>query len=106
MSLAKEKEKEKNMVPDTMKGDIAWCARNKDTSTCFTAPSYQNISPEVVISSKSPEKYVNPASQLLMIPQSAFINGQGITMTGCARKARLTSYFARIVRNTKNHRIG
>ena len=106
MSLAKEKEKGKNMVPDTMKEDIAWCARNKDTSTCFTAPSYQNIFPEVVISSKSPEKYVNPASQLLIVPQSAFINGQGITMTGCARKARLTSYFARIVRNTMNHRIG
>ena len=100
MSLAKEKEKD--MVLDTMKGDIAWCARNKDTSTCFTAPSYQNI----LISSKSPEKYVNPASQLLIVPQSAFINGQGITKNGCARKPRLTSYFARIVRNTMNHRIG
>ena len=107
MDLAEEEEEEHNMVPETkVKRGIAWCAKSMDTIHYFTAPSYQNIFPEVVISSKSPEKYVNPASQLLMIPQSAFINGQGITMSGCARKARLTSYFARIVRNTMNHRIG
>ena len=44
MDLAKEEEEEHNVVPETkVKGDIAWCARSKDTITYFTAPSYQNI---------------------------------------------------------------
>ena len=106
MDLAKEKEEEQNMVPDTMKRDIAWCARNKDTITYFTAPSYQNIFPEVITSNKFPEDYVNSASQLLVTSQIVFINGQGTTVTGCASRARLTSYSARIVRNIKLHRIG
>ena len=107
MDLAKEEEEEHNVVPETkMKRGIAWCARSKDTIHYFTAPSYQNIFPEVITSNKFPENYVNSASQLLVTSQIVFINGQGTTVTGCASKARLTSYSARIVRNIKLHRIG
>merc|ERR1711873_33073 len=49
MDLAEEEEEEHNMVPETkVKGGIAWCARSKDTITYFTAPSCQNIFPEVL----------------------------------------------------------
>ena len=76
MDLAEEKEEEQNMVPDTMKRDIAWCARNKDTITYFTAPSYQNIFPEVITSNKFPEDYVNSASQLLVTSRIVLITTQ------------------------------
>ena len=88
MDLAEEKEEEQNMVPDTMKGDIAWCARNKDTLTYFTAPSYQNIFPEVLTSNLFLKNYVDSASQLLMTSRIVLITTQGTTMAGYASRAR------------------
>ena len=107
MDPAKEEEEEHNMVPETkVRRGIAWCAKSKDTIHYFTAPSYQNIFPEVITSNQFPEDYVNSASQLLVTSRIVLINSQGTTMTGCASRARLTSYSARIVRNIKLHRIG
>ena len=107
MDLAEEEEEEHNMVPETkVKRGIAWCAKSKDTIHYFTAPSYQNIFPEVITSNQFPKNCVDSASQLLVTSGIVLINGQGTTKTGCAGRARLTSYSARIVRNIKLHRIG
>ena len=89
MDLAEEEEEEHNMVPETkVKRGIAWCARSKDTITYFTAPSYQNIFPEVLASNLFPKKYVNSASQLLVTARIVLINTQRTTMTGYASRAR------------------
>ena len=67
MDLAEEEEEEHNMVPETkVKRGIAWCAKSEDTIAYFTAPSYQNIFPEVIMSNLFPKNYVNSASQLLV----------------------------------------
>ena len=89
MDLAKEVEEEHTIVPETkLKEDIAWCARSKDTITYFTAPSCQNIFPEVLASNLFPKKYVNSASQLLVTARIVLINTQRTTMTGYASRAR------------------
>ena len=105
--LAKEVEGEHPIVPDTkLIEDIAWCARSKDTITYFTAPSYQNMFPEDLASNLLQENYADSASQLLVTTRIVLINIQGTTMTGCASRARQSSYSARIVRSIKLHRIG
>ena len=105
--LAKEVEGEHPIVPDTkLIEDIAWCARSKDTITYFTAPSYQNMFPEDLASNLFQENYVDSASQLLVTTRIVLIFIRGTTMTGCASRARQTSYSARIVRNIKLHKIG
>ena len=107
MDLAKEVEEEHTIVPKTkLKEDIAWCARSKATITYFTAPSYQNMFPEDLESKLFQKKYVDAVSQLLVTTRIVLINIQGTTMTGCASRARQSSYSARIVRNIKLHRIG
>ena len=107
MDLTEEEEEEHNMVPETkLKRDIAWCAKSEDTVHYFTAPSYQNIFPEVITSNLFPENYVNSASQLLVTSRIVLITSQRTTITGYASRARRTSYSARIVRNIKLHRIG
>ena len=107
MDLAKEVEEEHTIVPETkLKEDIAWCARSKDTITYFTAPSYQNMFPEDLASKLFQKNYANSASQLLATTRIVLIFIRGTTMTGCASRARRTSYSARIVRNIKLHRIG
>ena len=89
MDLAKEVEEEHTIVPETkLKEDIAWCARSKDTITYFTAPSYQNIFPEVLASNLFPKNYVNSASQLLVTARIVLITTQRTTMTGYASRAR------------------
>ena len=107
MDLAEEEEEEHNMVPETkLKRDIAWCAKSEDTVHYFTAPSYQNIFPEVITSNLFPKNYVRHASQLLVTSRIVLITSQRTTITGYASRARRTSYSARIVRNIKLHRIG
>ena len=107
MDLAEEEEEEHNMVPETkMKRGIAWCAKSEDTITYFTAPSCQNIFPEVITSNQFLEDYVNSASQLLVTSRIVLITGHGTTMTGCASRVNQTSYSARIVRSIKLHKIG
>ena len=77
MDLAKEEEEEHNVVPETkMKRGIAWCARSKDTITYFTAPSYQNIFPEDLVSNLFPKNYVNSAYQLLVTSKIVLISTQ------------------------------
>ena len=89
MDLAKEEEEEHNMVSETkMKRSIAWCARNEGTVTYFTAPSYQNIFPEVLTSNLFPKNYVDSASQLLVTSRIVLITTQGTTMAGYASRAR------------------
>ena len=89
MDLAKKEEKEHNMVPETkVKGGIAWCARSEDTITYSTAPSYQNIFPEVLASNPFLKNYVNSASQLLVTARIVLITTQRTTMTGYASRAR------------------
>ena len=107
IDLAEEEEEEHNMVPENnVIRDIAWCARSEDTVTYFTAPSYQNIFPEVLTLNLFPKNYVNSASQLLVTSRIVLISTQCTTMTRYASRARQTSYSARIVRNIKLHRIG
>ena len=107
MDPAKEEEEEHNIVPETkVKGTIARCAKSKDTIHFFAAPSYRNIFPKVITSNQFPEEYVNSASQLLVTSRIVLIFIRETTMTGCANRARQTSYSARIVRNIKLHKIG
>merc|ERR1711867_382612 len=96
-----EGEEEHNMK---MKRGIAWCAKSEDTIHYFTAPSYQNIFPEVITSNLFPENYVNSAAQLLVTSRIVLITSQRTTIAGYATRARQTSYSARIVRNIKLHR--
>ena len=67
---------------------IVWCAKSGDTITYFTAPSYQNIFPEVIMSKLFPENYVNSASQLLVTSRIVLIDSQWTTITGYASRAR------------------
>ena len=77
MDLAEEEEEEHNMVPETnVRRDIAWCARSEDTVTYFTAPSYQNIFPEVLTLNLFPKNYVNSAYQLLVTSKIVLISTQ------------------------------
>ena len=77
MDLAEEEEEEHNMVPETkVKRGIAWCAKSEDTIHYFTAPSYQNIFPEVITSNLFPKNYVNSASQLLVTSRIVLITTQ------------------------------
>ena len=77
MDLAKEVEEEHTIIPEAkLKEDIAWCARSKAIITYFTAPSYQNIFPEVITSNLFPKNYVNPASQLLVTSRILLISTQ------------------------------
>ena len=106
MDLAQEEEEEHNMVPETkLIRDIAWCAKSEDTVHYFTAPSYQNIFPEVITSNLFLENYVNSASQLLVTSRIVLITSQGTTITGYVSRAGQTSYSAGSVKNTKAHRI-
>ena len=61
-----------------------WCAKREDTTTYLTAPSYQNIFPEVTMSYLSPKNYVNSASRPLATTGIALTHTQGITRIGCA----------------------
>ena len=107
MDLTEEEEEEHNMVPETkLKRDIAWCAKSEDTIHYFTAPSYQNIFPEVIMSNLFPENYVESVSQLLVTSRIVLITSQGTTITGYVSRAGQTSYSAGSVKNTKAHRIG
>ena len=89
LDLAEEEKKEHNMIPDTkLKIDIAWCAKSEDTVHYFTAPSYQNIFPEVIMSNPFPKNYVKHASQLLVTSRIVLITSQRTTITGYASRAR------------------
>ena len=89
MDLAKEEEEEPNMVPETkVKGGIVWCAKSEDTIAYFTAPSYQNIFPEVITSNLFPKNYVNSASQPRVTSGIVLIITLMATMTGYASRAR------------------
>ena len=92
MDLAQEEEEEHNMVPETKLQimelrDIAWCAKSKDIIHYFTAPSYQNTFPEVIMSNLFPEDYVKSASQLLVTSRIVLITTQRTTITGYANRA-------------------
>ena len=92
MDLAQKEEEEHNMVPETKLQsmelrDIAWCAKSKDIIHYFTAPSYQNTFPEVIMSNLFPENYVKSASQLLLTPRIVLISTQRTTKTGYANRA-------------------
>merc|ERR1712236_24732 len=81
MDLTEEEEEEHNMVPETkLIRDIAWCAKSEDTVHYFTAPSYQNIFPEVITSNLFPENYVKHASQLLVTSRIVPITSQMTTL--------------------------
>ena len=67
---------------------IVWCAKSGDTITYFSAPSYQNIFPEVIMSKLFPENYVNSASQLLVTSGIVLIDSQWTTIIGYASRAR------------------
>ena len=87
--LAEEQKEEHDMVPETkVRNCIAMCAKSKGTIHYFAAPSYQNISPEVIMSNLFPENYVNSVSQLLETTMIVLINTLRTTMTGCASRAR------------------
>ena len=87
--LAEEQKEEHDMVPETkVRRGIAMCAKSKGTTHYFTAPSYQNIFPEVIMSNPFPENYVNTASQLLEASRIVLTTTRGTTMTGCASRAR------------------
>ena len=89
LDLAEEEKKEHNMIPDTkLKIDIAWCAKSEDTVHYFTAPSYQNIFPEVIMSNPFPKNYVKHASQLLVTSRIVPIPSQMTTLNGHAGRAR------------------
>ena len=80
------------MVPETklqnMKiRDVAWCAKSKDIIHYFTAPSYQNTFPEVIMSNLFPDIYVKSAYQLLLTPKIVLISTQRTTITGYANRA-------------------
>ena len=67
--------------------DIAWCAKSKDIIHYFTAPSYQNTFPEVIMSNLFPDIYVKSASQLLLTPKIVLISTQRTTIAGYANRA-------------------
>ena len=87
--LAEEEKKEHNRIPNTkLKIDIAWCAKSEDTVHYFTAPSYRNIFPEVIMSNPFPRNYVKHAYQLLETSRIVPIPTQMTTLTGYAGRAR------------------
>ena len=89
VNLATEQEEGDNMVPRTSLGiDSAMCARNKDTTHYFTAPSCQNIFQEAVMSNLFPENYVDTVSQPVDTSSNVLINTLQTTKTGCVSKAR------------------
>ena len=66
---------------------IAWCVKSKDIIHYFTAPSYQNTFPEVIMSNLFPDIYVKSASQLLLTPKIVLISTQRTTIAGYANRA-------------------
>ena len=89
IDLAKEEEEVPNMIPKTkVKGGIVWYAKSEDTIAYFTAPSYQNIFPEVITSNLFPKNYVNSASQPRVTLGIVLILTLMTTMTGYASRAR------------------
>ena len=107
MDLAKEVVEEHTLIPEAkMIVDIAWCVRRKAIIAYFTVPSYQNMSPEDLVSKLFQEKYVNSVSQLLVTTQIVLILFRETTMTGCVSRVKQASYSVRIVRNIKLRKIG
>ena len=107
MDLAKEVVEEHTIIPKaSMIIDIARCVRRKVIIAYFTVLSYQNMSPEDLVSKLFQEKYVNSVSQLLVTTQIALILFRETIMTGCVSRVKQASYSVRIVRNIKLHKIG
>ena len=60
----------------------AWYARRGDTVTCLSAPSFRTTFQEVIMSYRSPERYVNNASQHLTNTIPVITHTQKITRIG------------------------